>query len=435
MRISKEMLFEKLIVEGMTHNQLADLLGVSRSHVQKYAYEHGVYKNNHTLTNQLREEILSFSEAYQRGEISQVEIAKQYGCSSGLVHNVFKDLGIRRHEPLYKNIEFLEEQLINKNKTIKEVSKEIGCNVITLSSWMRKFGIEKHSKNKFIKSDSSQLIKMYVEDEMFPKDIAKLYSCSEGTIVSVLKELKVPLRDKKDAKRLRDKKSIWRKHKLNEDYFNEWSFNMAYILGFLAADGSITAGWRIKLSLKQEDISLLENIRKEFDYSGEVSSIFSKSQSGIHPSAELSIFSKKIVKRLKELEVTERKSFTVMMPLDIPNCFIPDFIRGYFDGDGSVGPQEQPKCKMTQLRVRICSGSPQILHQIKNFLHVEKGLRAVNVNACKPERNLWEICYSTRDSQSFYKAIYHKDACLYLKRKKMEFERIIELRNSQRKLL
>lgn len=57
----------------------------------------------------------------------------------------------------------------------------------------------------------------------------------------------------------------------NQTYFSTESENMAWILGFLAADGSIEKNRNvIKLSLSSNDKEILEKIRKEISLEGEV---------------------------------------------------------------------------------------------------------------------------------------------------------------------
>lgn len=53
-----------------------------------------------------------------------------------------------------------------------------------------------------------------------------------------------------------------RKYRVNEDYFKTWSNNMAYILGFFAADGMVTRDAQL-ISFSQKEKYILEDIKKE----------------------------------------------------------------------------------------------------------------------------------------------------------------------------
>ena len=52
-----------------------------------------------------------------------------------------------------------------------------------------------------------------------------------------------------------------RKYDINENYFKTWSNNMAYILGFIAADGVIQKENQC-VSISQKESYILEDIKK-----------------------------------------------------------------------------------------------------------------------------------------------------------------------------
>ncbi|MCS0543029.1 hypothetical protein NXY55_23920, partial [Aeromonas veronii] len=75
-----------------------------------------------------------------------------------------------------------------------------------------------------------EIIKLY-EDGCETSEIAKLASVTPRYIRKILSEHNVTLRPFGSWKR---------QYTLNEHYFKEWSNNMAYILGFILADGCIS---------------------------------------------------------------------------------------------------------------------------------------------------------------------------------------------------
>lgn len=78
--------------------------------------------------------------------------------------------------------------------------------------------------------DLPEIIKMY-NDGMSTTEIAIAGNVSSRRITQILKKNNVELRPRGHWKR---------KYHINEDYFKHWSPNMAYILGFFLADGTIT---------------------------------------------------------------------------------------------------------------------------------------------------------------------------------------------------
>ncbi len=124
-----------------------------------------------------------------------------------------------------------------------------------------------------------------------------------------------------------------KKHSVNSHFFKKWSIEMAYVLGFIGADGNICHSGRAHtLHIACDDKDVIEKIRGVLDYKGP---IHLKYRPNGKISYSLRICDPIIFNDLNKLGVTERKSLTFTPP-KIPAEFIRHFIRGYFDGDGSV---------------------------------------------------------------------------------------------------
>ena len=115
---------------------------------------------------------------------------------------------------------------------------------------------------------------------------------------------------------------------INESFFSAWSNEMAYVLGFVITDGNISGN---TLSISQNERYILERINDamESDYK------ITRRSNGKNDIHTLSIYRKSIVEDLKSLGVLEAKSRDIRMP-NIPNEYLPHFIRGVIDGDGWV---------------------------------------------------------------------------------------------------
>ena len=122
------------------------------------------------------------------------------------------------------------------------------------------------------------------------------------------------------------------KYNINESFFKEWSYPMAYTLGFWYADGNMnsldkTQGKRISFSSQDKDI--LIKIRE-----------LMKSNHPIYKDSKwncynLIISRKQLWDDIFKLGGRPAKSLVNKFPV-IPNRYKSTFIRGYFDGDGSI---------------------------------------------------------------------------------------------------
>lgn len=155
---------------------------------------------------------------------------------------------------------------------------------------------------------------------------------------------------------------------VNTEFFKTWSPEMAYVLGFFTADGCLTINPRgshyIELACNDRDV--LEKIRRAMNSKHKIGSK-TRTLPNQKQGYRLQIGSKAMFGDLQKLGFTVKKSNTVTLP-DIPKPYLNDFLRGYFDGDGSVtfakywrkNRGRHMKC----IVVVFTSGSKQLLSQL-----------------------------------------------------------------------
>lgn len=340
--------------------------------------------------------------------------------------------------PLYKDKEFLYQKLIVEGYSTKELAEEIGCVVSTINVNLQKFGIKVRYKKwmKVLDKYGQEISDLYINEQMSAEDIGVKMGISGYIIRVVLKELNVKFRTKSEVAVLKNEQNDYRQYKLNEDYFKIWSSEMAYILGFIAADGCISTdeercSYLLKITLKDTDSNHLLKIKNALDYEGVIyfhennaSPIVNKVTDG----CTLAIKSKTLINDIKKIGIKERKSFNKEVPVSLPKKFEIDYIRGYFDGNGSVGVQYPTtsgglKTKTTQIRVRFCSASRANLYQIQEILS-KYGIKKKRVPEVTSKTAV-DICYSTKESLILYRLFYQNKDAMYLDRKKIRFEEAI----------
>ena len=134
------------------------------------------------------------------------------------------------------------------------------------------------------------------------------------------------------------------KYQVNSSFFEKWTPEMAYILGYIFADGSLEdasylRGKYLRITSKDEEILLkikkILNSSHKLQLRKPIKINFKKSTYFSKVLYLLRIGDHKIFDDLINLGVTTRKSLTLKFP-EIPTLFFPHFVRGYFDGDGSV---------------------------------------------------------------------------------------------------
>lgn len=118
-----------------------------------------------------------------------------------------------------------------------------------------------------------------------------------------------------------------------------------------------------------------------------------------------------------------------MLPA-LPNKYLGDFVRGYFDGDGHVwsGFVNKKRSKPTRvLQVGFTSGCGEFLFDLNERLHqlgIVKGGSIVSVK----NKDCRRLIFSTLDALKLSKVMYNNPDKLFLKRKKLVFEQFEKMR-------
>jgi LAGLIDADG-like domain len=170
----------------------------------------------------------------------------------------------------------------------------------------------------------------------------------------------------------RDPRGGHNRKRVNEDYFKKWSPQMAYVLGFIYADGAVEdcreSSRTCYVSIANNDHHLLEQIRTEMSSDHEIYHIKKRlmriggKSYTCKDSYCLRIGNKIMYQDLINLGLCPRKSLIIELP-EVPNQYFEYFLRGYFDGDGCINIE---KVKKNRMNIIFTSGSRIFLEQLVN---------------------------------------------------------------------
>lgn len=210
---------------------------------------------------------------------------------------------------------------------------------------------------------------------------------------------------------------------------------MFYILGFLYADGHVESKNILRFNIARRDRHILEDIRREMDYDGEIIDYMAHASGKEYESSRMSILYEDVQDDLAFWGREKLKEESMDMSL-IPERYELDFIAGFFDGDGSVKVRKQTHNKKNSVTYQVISvigtKSHSILDDIQERLQ-KYGLRKKNVCSV-PRKNMYEITYSTMDSYKLYSLFYkERKGDIFLHRKRKRFEEGFVLRDEDHK--
>lgn len=145
---------------------------------------------------------------------------------------------------------------------------------------------------------------------------------------------------------------------VNDNYLNNIdSEDKAYFLGWMLSDGGVSHN-KISLKLIKTDDYIIKEIFDKF------SNGYKMTENKNNKSMSLS--SKKMISELAKLGCVENKGKIGFDLPDIPNDLFRHFVRGYFDGDGSIGERS---LRPNQTQINICSIDNDFLIQLQEKLN------------------------------------------------------------------
>jgi len=201
---------------------------------------------------------------------------------------------------------------------------------------------------------------------------------------------------------------------------------MAYVLGFFVADGCITINKGRKnnpytFNITSKDLEHLDNINKALcsDYK-----IGKKSNGRGSVAYQINVRNLTMARDVINLGIFPRKTYN-LKPIKIPKEYFADFVRGFFDGDGSVyiynvnnTPQIKSSFVCTSLNflkdfnTRLCEALDIPQKSIHKTVGIKTGFMIQYSN-----------CFYVDDSVKLAEFMYGKNSTLYLERKKEIFEK------------
>lgn len=221
---------------------------------------------------------------------------------------------------------------------------------------------------------------------------------------------------------IRSYQEILQKRERDENFFKKETHEMAWLLGFLAADGSLSKkNNSITIQLAKKDEEILHKIRFLIGINNNITEYTNKDGYDV---VSYRWSSKEHRKDLAAYGIIPNKTFLLKPPYKLSKQFHLDYIRGYFDGDGSINLiQNSNKRGNGNLRWQVCAATPEILEFILNTFE-EYNIPKVNIQKRDRMNPLYIISYSSAATRKIYKILYN-DSFMYLERKKDHYEEIL----------
>lgn len=299
-----------------------------------------------------------------------------------------------------KDVEFLKENY--GTKTAQELADYFEVSKQAIIDKCRKCGISaKMNRREFWTKEEDELLKQHFE--YAPKHyIEKLFP--NRTWTSILQ---------RGLKTLNLNRLSQDRYYIDYKFFETWNEQTAYMIGFIMADGYLKYKDKnrgessLQFELAEYDRDILDKFVNILQYEGSVNT--SKRNT-----VKLFINNKKIIEDLINKGVpSKNKTFSSCIPKDLPDELFRHFLRGLFDGDGSICLDKNNSLVFSLL------GTEQLMYECQNKISELSPIDISNLKIYNRNNhgcNVYNLQFHRKSTLYFYDWLY-KDSTIYLDRK------------------
>lgn len=388
-----------VVLNGRLHDKQFFLGGMTFS-----SYLCGIVKLNYIIMN--REEKVIHLYTVEKKSINKIRA--ELRCDKKWISEVLRNAGVQlRHRVTWDQRNPSKEEtekfqlLYDSGKSLEEIGDITGWSKNTVSKYLE----AKLESRPYIGVDKVLEIQRLYKELGSSRKVAQQLGVSKYTVLQYAKDVNDP--------------SSYRKYTCNSNFFDDIDCqNKAYWLGIMITDGSISSSDN-SVTLSSTDEGMLKAFIKvlESDYP---ISIYERSKENPKwkDTYVVRIFDEHLKDTLIKQGVNPNKVRNVSFPQHLDKALRRHFIRGMFDGDGSVWITEKGRPGFS------ITGYLPFMAEVQEVLIKEAGVTKTKLAQRKEYSG--DIRYGGKENlQKLYDYLY-KDARCFLKRKRDKFKEIVE---------
>lgn len=195
----------------------------------------------------------------------------------------------------------------------------------------------------------------------------------------------------------------------------KWSSNLAYAIGLITTDGSLSIDGR-HLNLTSKDKEQILNFSKILKLKNKIGLKYS---SYIREKVyyNLQFGNVKFYRFLSRVGLFPNKTKAIG-EIKIPNQFFADFLRGHFDGDGCTYSYWDPRWKSSfMFYLTFVSASQKHIRWLRNKI---KKLYRIEGRLNHNQKSTYQLRYAKKNSVLLVRKMYHSKNLPCLSRKKLK---------------
>ncbi|MGE7271364.1 LAGLIDADG family homing endonuclease [Brevibacillus panacihumi] len=246
---------------------------------------------------------------------------------------------------------------------------------------------------------------LYYTDKNSLNEIALILGCAYSTVHRLFDHYGIRKRTRREGRSLLFEK----RSNVDVEFFKNDSPELYYVLGLWASDGCVTDGGTMSLSMT--DCDVIQWVAQTIDYKNTIMQYKPKNSPNSKVTYSIVFTNNEVFHILKERGITPRKSLSIRLP-EIPYQYTKDFVRGVFDGDGSIYVGRRKDNNARCQKFSLVSGSREFLEGLNSLIYdaLQVGPCKITVD-CRRANPLYEIGVSKReDVVKIAKWMYSGDA-------------------------
>jgi len=282
-----------------------------------------------------------------------------------------------------------------------------GCGELIVPRWnyealqYSRFKLYHHARlqQRLTDSQEMEIAHRYASSEK-ACSLAEEFNLAAKAIYNILDKYQVP----------RQHITSQNRYSCNEAFFSTIDNELnAYWLGFIAADGYVYnqpgKGYCLLIKLNPVDTGHLAKFKHDIDTDAPIADY----SHYVPPFHRISVSSKQLVTDLVSHGIIQAKSTVLEFPTTVPTKLLRHFIRGYFDGDGSVYYGTRGELLMSFV------GTNNMMKEMQKVIAKNCFVNYASVSKQKG-KNLYRIAWHCRGIRRILRYMY-EDSAVFLDRK------------------
>lgn len=342
--------------------------------------------------------------------VTMTQLGEEYGCSNGLIGFFLRSKNVVMKENIAKkNAEKKSDviKLYNEGKSTNEISDQLQMEVGTVRKFLRKAGYQL-SDAVPLEDKKDEIIKDYNEG-MGCFKLSKKYGCSEAGILKLLDRHGVT------------KRGPERTYSFDEHFFDIIDTpEKAYILGLIAADGSVS-DYSMRLSMMDKDI--IQKTANTIKYTGEIILPTTKGKQK-HQQYMLILNSVYTINSLNNVGIKHGKTENLKFPTPdiVSSDLIRHWIRGFHDGDGSL---IAPTTKGNRYMFKFI-GTPDVIRGLEKTITENLNFPVSVFPTTNTKIEMLQLACGTRSYVKKFLDWIYEDSTIHMDRKYQRYQEFLK---------